>query len=199
MLGLDVTCRAIAAISLRRAFPNSAHYERFWHASASVATLSGWLAQQRRVPGIARRRRLHLWAVQGLRASSSCCADIPPIRASWPVPTWTGTCPSRRWSRLPCPPTIPLSAACSPRTGGCRARSAPPSATTIACRRWVEPVSPLKMPGRYHGVAIAQTAEYLLQQLTGAAAREEWAKLGPACCDLLGLDDAGLARFAAGA
>lgn len=52
MLGLDVSCRAIAAISLRRAFPDSARYERFWHASASVATLSGWLAQQLRVPGV---------------------------------------------------------------------------------------------------------------------------------------------------
>ena len=58
----------------------------------------------------------------------------------------------------------------------------------------VEPVSPLKMPGRYL-VAIAQTAEYLLQQLTGGSRTEEWAKLGPACCDLLGLDDAGLAEI----
>ena len=55
-------------------------------------------------------------------------------------------------------------------------------------------LSPLKMPGRYL-VAIAQTAEYLLQQLTGGSRTEEWAKLGPACCDLLGLDDAGLAEI----
>ena len=43
MLGLDVTCRAIAAISLRQAFPNSAHYERFWDASADGSMRSGWL------------------------------------------------------------------------------------------------------------------------------------------------------------
>ena len=50
MLGLDVTCRAIATISLRQAFPNSAHYERFWDASARIAALSGWLARQIRRP-----------------------------------------------------------------------------------------------------------------------------------------------------
>jgi len=55
----------------------------------------------------------------------------------------------------------------------------------------VESVSPLKMPGRQL-VAIAQTAEYLLQQITGGSRTEEWAKLGPACRDLLRLDDATL-------
>ena len=42
LLGLDAASRAIAAISLHQAFPNSAHYERFWHTSAEVAALSGW-------------------------------------------------------------------------------------------------------------------------------------------------------------
>jgi HD-like signal output (HDOD) protein len=50
MLGLEATCRAIAAISLRQAFPNSAHYERFWDASAKIAVLSGWLARRLKRP-----------------------------------------------------------------------------------------------------------------------------------------------------
>ena len=50
MLGLEATCHAIAAISLRQAFPNSAHYERFWDASAKIAVLSGWLARRLKRP-----------------------------------------------------------------------------------------------------------------------------------------------------
>lgn len=45
MLGLDVTSRAIAGISLRKAFPADIRLERFWHASAQIAALSGWLTQ----------------------------------------------------------------------------------------------------------------------------------------------------------
>jgi len=50
VLGLDVTCRAVATLSLRQAFPDSAHYERFWDASARIATLSGWLARRVKNP-----------------------------------------------------------------------------------------------------------------------------------------------------
>lgn len=45
MLGLDVTSRAIAGISLRKAFPADIRLERFWHASGQIAALSGWLTQ----------------------------------------------------------------------------------------------------------------------------------------------------------
>ncbi|MBI3901796.1 MAG: HDOD domain-containing protein [Nitrosomonadales bacterium] len=47
MLGLDVASRAVAGLVLRRMFPpTTLGLERFWHASASIARLSGWLAQQ---------------------------------------------------------------------------------------------------------------------------------------------------------
>jgi HD-like signal output (HDOD) protein len=46
MLGLSVTSRAIAGLVLRKLFPSSPSMERFWRASASIAGLSGWLAQQ---------------------------------------------------------------------------------------------------------------------------------------------------------
>ena len=193
MLGLDVTCRAIAAISLRRAFPNSAHYERFWHASASVATLSGWLAQQRRVPGV-RADDAYTYglfrdcgivillrrypAYQGILAGANLDRDMPFTaveQAALPTDhTVVGCLLAQNWWL---PGEI------------CAAIRHHHSLPAL-----VEPVSPLKMPGRYL-VAMAQTAEYLLQQLTGGSRTEEWAKLGPACCDLLGLDDAGLAEI----
>jgi HD-like signal output (HDOD) protein len=45
VLGLDVSCRAIAGLILRMLFPVTLAMERFWDASASIARLSGWLAQ----------------------------------------------------------------------------------------------------------------------------------------------------------
>ena len=46
VLGLAVAGRAVAGIALRNIFPITPQIERFWHASATVARLSGWLAQQ---------------------------------------------------------------------------------------------------------------------------------------------------------
>jgi HD-like signal output (HDOD) protein len=46
MLGLAVSSRAIAGLVLRKIFPLTPSLERFWHASACIARLSGWLAQQ---------------------------------------------------------------------------------------------------------------------------------------------------------
>ena len=45
VLGLDVSCRAIAGLILRKLFPITLPLERFWDASASIARVSGWLAQ----------------------------------------------------------------------------------------------------------------------------------------------------------
>jgi HD-like signal output (HDOD) protein len=46
LLGLSVASRAIAGLILQNLFPNSPHLERFWHTSANVARVSGWLVQQ---------------------------------------------------------------------------------------------------------------------------------------------------------
>jgi HD-like signal output (HDOD) protein len=45
VLGLDIACRAIAGLILRKLFPVSLALERFWDASSNIARLSGWLAQ----------------------------------------------------------------------------------------------------------------------------------------------------------
>jgi len=45
VLGLDVACRAISGLILRKIFPVTLVMERFWDASSSIARLSGWLAQ----------------------------------------------------------------------------------------------------------------------------------------------------------
>ena len=52
LLGLDIASRAVACIALEQLFPNPRGIERFWDASAHIAQLSGWLARERRWPGL---------------------------------------------------------------------------------------------------------------------------------------------------
>ena len=52
----------------------------------------------------------------------------------------------------------------------------------------------LPLPSR-RLIAVAQTAEYLVQQITGGSRTEEWKKMGPSCLHLLGLDEALLTSF----
>lgn len=54
VLGLDVACKAISGLILRKIFPATLTMERFWDASSSIARLSGWLAQHPDMAG-----RLH--------------------------------------------------------------------------------------------------------------------------------------------
>jgi len=51
--------------------------------------------------------------------------------------------------------------------------------------------SGLPMGSRYL-IALSQTAEYLLQQVSGASQTREWEKLGRSCLRLLNLDEADL-------
>lgn len=46
ILGLNAASHAVAGIILRRSFPHVPNLERFWDASARIARVSGWLAQQ---------------------------------------------------------------------------------------------------------------------------------------------------------
>ncbi len=46
-------------------------------------------------------------------------------------------------------------------------------------------------------IAVSQLAEYLLQQQSGLSLTQEWAKLGPACMQLLNLNESGMERVIA--
>ena len=52
ILGLKPASRAVAGIILRNSFPNVPNLERFWDASARIAHLSGWLAQNLDIRGL---------------------------------------------------------------------------------------------------------------------------------------------------
>ena len=117
MLGLKVTSRAIAGLSLRRAFPASPQLERFWSASAQTAALSGWLVSALEIPG------LHADEAYTFGLFRDC--GIPTTNLSSPSPMW-------RSSNIR--PITPRSDACWRRTGGCQRRSAWRSAIITICR-----------------------------------------------------------------
>lgn len=190
MLGLDVTCRAVASISLRQAFPNSAHYERFWDASARIAALSGWLANR--------------FEIRGLRADDAYTYGL--FRDSGIVillrrfPNYDKTLARANNDRetsfteveqrdLPTDHAV---------IGSLLALNWwLPDEICQAIRhhhdlRAIEHLdSNLPQVSRYL-VAVSQLAEHVLQQVSGASHTEEWPKLGAACLRLLNLEEADL-------
>lgn len=190
MLGLDVTCRAIAAISLRQAFPNSAHYERFWDASAKIAVLSGWLARRLKRPrlraddaytyGLFRDcgivillRRFPDYKMTLHRANNEAVLSFTALEQR-ELPTdhaVIGCLLAQSWWL---PDEI------------CQAIRHHHELASIATADSAVPLA-----SRYL-FAIGQTAEHLLQQVSGASHTAEWPKLGAACLSLLDLKDENL-------
>lgn len=193
MLGLDVASRAIAAISLRQAFPNAARYERFWHASAEIAALSGWLAQQIASPKV----RADDAYTFGLFRD---CGIVILLRR---YPGYQGIL--ERANRDADNPFTDSEQALLPTDHamvGC-----------LLAQNWWLP-GEISQAIRYHHklntldeatvqlslpsrrlIALAQTAERLVQQITGDSHTEEWKKLGSSCMHLLSLDEAMLSGF----
>ena len=186
MLGLDVTSRAVAAISLRKAFPNSGHYERFWDASARIAALSGWLAQ--RVP----KPKLRADEAYTFGLFRDC--GIVILLRRFPDYAQTLACANKDSERL---------------FTAVEQKDYPSDHTMLGCllaQNWWLPEEICQAIRHHHDpsaidmfesgvplasrylVAVSQTAEHILQQLTGASQTQEWPKLGSSCMRLLSLD-----------
>lgn len=190
MLGLDVTSRAIAAISLRRAFPNSGHYVRFWDASARIAALSGWLAQQVDRPGL----RSDDAYTFGLFHD---CGIVILLRR---FPDYMGTLSRANHEAVRAFTAIEHEEFPTDHTvlGSLLAQNWwLPDEICQGIRHHHDrlaldrPESGLPLASRYL-IATSQIAERLLQDLTGASQTQEWCKLGASCLNVLGLDEVAL-------
>lgn len=190
MLGLDASCHAVAAISLRRAFPNSARYERFWDSSAKIAVLSRWLAK--RLP--AANVRTDDAYTYGLFRD---CGIVIMLRQ---YPDYGKT-------------LIKANRHCELTFTDIEFGQHPTNHTVVGCllaqnwwlpdiicqaiRHHHDPTSMLAaistLPAASRAlIAVGQTAEYLLQTLTGKCQTQEWPKLGSACLSTLQLAEADL-------
>jgi HD-like signal output (HDOD) protein len=187
LLGLDITCSAVAAISLRRAFPNSAHYERFWDASAKIAALSGWLATRLAVADMRSddAYSFGLFRDCGIVILLRRYADYSQtlVLANQNAETAFTTIESQRH------PTDHTVVGCLLAQNWWL-----PETICQAIRHHHDPFSMVQTQsslalasGRL--IAVSQTAEYLLQTLTGACQTREWSKLGVHCLQTLHLSE----------
>ena len=195
ILGLDVTSRALAGLILRRVFQTVKGLDTFWDFSARVARTSGWVAQHLkdrltvsaeeaytfglfRNCGIAILTRKQPGYGEVLRSADADSERIYTDVEDAVCPTnhaMVGCLLARDWWL--------------------------PDATAEAIRHHHDAMvldrgEAVLSPVSGELIAIAQTAERLVQEATGQFPNCEWDKLGPVCLRLLGLDEASLAELA---
>jgi HD-like signal output (HDOD) protein len=192
VLGLNVASRAIAGIVLRQALPISPRMERFWDASARVARLSGWLAQQLRVAGLQPEDAYTFGLFRD--------CGIPILLTRFPnYDEVLGVANhNARHSFTTVEETV-----------------LPTNHAMVGCllaQSWWLPDELCQAIRNHHDLAklesaepqllvsnrlsaVAQFAEHLVQQHLGLSQTQEWTKLGPACLRLLDLEEQQLAEL----
>jgi len=195
VLGLDVASRAIAGIVLRRAFPISPKLERFWDSSVRIARLSGWLAQ--------RLTNNNLRPDDAYTFGLFRDCGIPILLARFPgyygILTEANHEANSSFTAIE-DAHLPTNHA----VVGCLLAQSwwLPEETSLSIRHHHDgsvldaPSIPPTLNSRYQ-IAVAQLAEYLLQQQTGLSYTQEWLKLGPACLRLLNISEVDLKNLLA--
>lgn len=189
-LGLDVANRAIAGISLRKAFPSNIQLDRFWHASAQIAALSGWLAQSivklkirpddAYTYGLFRDAGIPVLLIRFdkyrqtiVRANDEMVESFVDIEHQ-DLPTnhaMIGCLLAQNWWL--------------------------PEEICLAIRHhheldFSQPLEVSIPPASRYLIAVAQTAEHILQKVTGESRTCEWNKLGDACMVVLNMKESEL-------
>ena len=196
MLGLDVAGRAVAGLVLRKLFPSSLVLERFWNASATIARLSGWLAQH---PEHGIRIRADDAYTFGLFRD----CGIPVLMNRFPLyhdvlkaANETREIEFTVVEEEHCPTNHVV-------IGFLLAQSwRLPDETCLAIRHHhdyralKEQVSTAKLPIATLGlIATVQLAEHLFQHHTGLSQTQEWMKAGDVCLELLDISAERLDRL----
>lgn len=190
ILGLNHVGAALAALALRKTFAHVPHLTRFWDASARVASLSGWLTTQIGFSGCspipAEVYTFGLFRDSGIAVLLSFYADYVDVlrvansdgqRAFTAIESeaigadhaLVGAMLAKEW-KLPE-----------------EFRVAIEFHHDLAVIQGVAGDTDRTLTRRF--IALAQTAEWILQQLTGLNKTCEWVKLGCACREVLGLSE----------
>ena len=195
MLGLGVAGRAIAGLILRKLFPPTPSLERFWHASACIARLSGWVA--RKVPIAIKVRpddayTFGLFRDCGIPVLLRRFAEYPAVlkkaneeKELGFVAVEQSLCPTNH------------------AAVGCLLAQSwwLPDEISLAIRhhhdqQLLDQGTASKLPAITLGlIATVQFSEYLFQRHTGLSQTREWDKLGATCLWLLDIGAEDLPRI----
>jgi len=197
VLGLKIVIQTIAGLALKEIFKHAPNLERFWDASASTARMAGWIAKNLKAKLRIRPEEAHTFALFRDCGIAVLMAPFPEYRAvlieanAEKVLAFTevenrmmainhalvGAELAEDWS-------LPEDVFEAIRYHHDRAfldGTSPNPAVPEQSRKLI---------------AIAQLAEYLIQQGTGLAQTNEWEKMGSACLEILGLNEDELAELA---
>lgn len=196
ILGLDIACRAIAGLLLRKLFPVTLALERFWDASAGIARLSGWLAQHPAIGGCripaSDAYTYGLFRDSGIAVLLNCFPDYPGIlnRAN-EEKTQSFT----RIEEIQYPTNHTI-------IGEFLAQSwllTEDISTAIRLHHDYEILQKndsTLLPSRTRGlIAIAQFAEHIFQHHTGLSRTQEWSKSSLVCMGVLEINEKQLQNF----
>lgn len=193
VLGLNVSSRAIAGIILRNSFPNVPNLERFWDASARIARLSGWLAQQLELRGF------HAEDAYTFGLFRDC--GIPVLLKRFP--DYKETLDAANGEQQQSFTAIEEAALPTNHTMvGCLLAQSwwLPEEICLAIRNHHDLAalksaeSQLPLLSR-RLIAAAQFSEHIVQRQLGLSITHEWPKLGEACLELLGVGEDELERL----
>ena len=188
MLGMRTASRAVAGIILRKTFPNVKNLERFWDASARISHLSGWLALHLRIAG------LHAEDTYTFGLFRDC--GIPVLLGRFPeyekIQQAASGDPAHSYTDV-------------------ENASLPTNHAMVGCilaQNWWLPNELCLAIRNHHNlaalksdklpilsrrlIATAQLAEHILSKQMKSDLTQEWPKLGAACLQVLGLDEAEL-------
>lgn len=187
ILGLKASSHAVAGIILRNSFPNVSNLESFWDASARIARLSAWLAQDLKL------RDLHVNDAYTFGLFRDC--GIPVLLGCFPE--YEKALAEANNDSEHCfieveETAIPTNHAMI----GCILAQSwwLPEEFCLGIRNHHELAkiesthSDLPMLSRKL-IATSQLAEHLVQKKLGLSITQEWTKLGVACLRLLEVDE----------
>lgn len=197
VLGLKATSSAVAGIILRNTFPHVPNLERFWDASARIAHLSAWLAQNLRIRGLL-PEDAHTFGL-----FRDC--GIPVLL-----------------SRFPHYREVLIAANSDVEHGFIETeqQSMPTNHAMVGCilaQSWWLPEEICLAIRNHHDlnalqsansslpmlsrrlIATSQFAEHILQRQLNLSLTQEWNKLGPTCLKLLDIEEAHLENLYAAA
>ncbi|MFA6903969.1 MAG: HDOD domain-containing protein [Gallionellaceae bacterium] len=189
ILGLDVACRAIAGLILRKLFPVTLALERFWDASAGIARLSGWLAQH---PDIGIKVHANDAYTFGLFRDCGIAVLLHRFPYYHDVLSQANeemTLSFTQVEEVQCPTNHAV-------IGSLLAQSWwLPEEICMGIRLHHEYAilqkndSTLLPPSTRGLIAIAQLAEHIFQHHTGLSKSQEWNKSGEVCMELLEINE----------